>query len=43
MGKVDAKERWPVTRGIDRDQEAPNEIMARGNDQRGLLRTLGKC
>lgn len=43
MGKINAKERVPVTRGTDRDQETPNEIMDQGNDQRGLLRTLGKC
>lgn len=35
VGKVDAKERRPATRAIDGHQEAPNEIMARGNDQQG--------
>lgn len=43
VGKVDTKERMPVTRATDGDQETPNEIMDRGNDHQGLLRTLGKC
>lgn len=43
VGKVNAKERVPVTRGTDGDQKTPNEIMDRGNDRQGLLRTLGKC